>query len=231
MCVVSGKRLGWRRALAVREGRALLRADVAPFADGWFGGIVGRLRPRPVDRLAALAPERWTELGWGGAIAGAHAFAAARRLRARVTDAPAFHVEALAMEEWPRVREFWSKTCGNALPLVAHPSQHAMGLFLPDGSLAGVNIQIVIDDVSYSAYTLVDRRYRGLGGGRQMVEAALRVARGLGVRLVYVHIHARNLPSIAAYTSCGFHFARWWSEEADPLLAAERQWCVYERTP
>jgi GNAT superfamily N-acetyltransferase len=94
-----------------------------------------------------------------------------------------------------------------------------------------VNIQIVLGDVSYAAYTLVHPRHRGLGGGRRMIEAALRTARELGVALVYVHIPARNLASIAAYEASGFRFARWWSEESDPLLAAERQWRVYERAP
>jgi GNAT superfamily N-acetyltransferase len=231
VCLASGRRLGWRRVLAVQGSRALLRADVGPFADGWFGDLVGRVRPRRVDRIAAVSPSRFTELGWAASLAGAHAFAALRRLGARRRDAPALEARPLAMDDWPRIRAFWLEACGSPLPLKAQPSQHVMGLFTPSGALAGVDIQLVLGDLSYAAYTLVHRRYRGLGGGRQMIQAALDVARGLGVARVYVHIHARNLPSIAAYEASGFHFARWWSEDSDPLLAAERQWRVYERAP
>ena len=233
VCLLSGRRLGWRRVLDTRDDRALVRADVAPFADGWLGDVVGRVRPRPIDRLAALAPARWTELGWAASCAGAHAFAAYRRavVRAGKREVPAFYAQPLAPSDWPRVRAFWLYACGTPLPLRAQPSQHVVGLFVPGGALAGVNIQIVLGDVSYAAYTLVDRRYRGLRGGRKMIDVALSVARELGVELVYVHIHARNLPSIAAYEASGFRFARWWSEESDPLLAADRQWRVYERVP
>jgi GNAT superfamily N-acetyltransferase len=230
VCLVSGSRLAWRRVLAVRDGRALLRADVAPFADGWFDGIVGCVRPRALDRVAALAPERWTELGWSAAIAGAQTFALYKRLRTRRMGASELTAKPLSMADWPRVRAFWLQACGKPLPLKAQPSQYAVGLFSPRGALAGVNIQIVLGDVSYAAYTLVDRRCRGLGGGRKMIEAAVDLARGLGVKLVYVHIPARNLPSIAAHEASGFHFARWWTEDSDPLLAAERQWQVYERS-
>jgi GNAT superfamily N-acetyltransferase len=228
ICLVSGKRLAWRRALAVRHGEALVRADVAPFVDGWFGDIVGRVRPRPVDRLAAIAPARWVELGWAAAHAGARGLALYRRLRSRATDVPVFSARPLGDQDYPRVRAFWLEACGAPLPLHPQPSQHVVGLFLPTGALAGVNIQLVLGDSSYSAFTLVDRRYRGLGGGRQMIDVALNVTRKLGVKLVYVHIHALNLPSIAAYEAVGFRFARWWTEDSDPLLAAERQWCVFE---
>jgi GNAT superfamily N-acetyltransferase len=217
--------------LDTRGDRALVRADVAPFADGWLGDLVGRVRPRAADRLAALAPWRWTELGWAASCAGAHAFAAYRRLGAQRREVPAFSARPLSLQDWPRVRAFWLHACGSPLPLRAQPSQHVVGLFVPGGALAGVNIQIVLGDVSYAAYTLVDRLFRGLGGGRRMIDVALGVARSLGVALVYVHIPARNLPSIAAYEASGFHFARWWSEDSDPLLAAERQWRVYERAP
>jgi GNAT superfamily N-acetyltransferase len=230
ICLVSGKRLAWRRALVVRDDEALVRGDVAPFPDGWFGDIVGRLRPRRVDRVAALAPKRWAELGWTAALTAARGFAVYRRLLSRAQDVPAFSARPLSDGDWPRVRAFWLEACGDPLPLHPQPSQHVVGLFLPTGKLAGVNIQLVLGDTSYSAFTLVDRRYRGLGGGRQMIDVALSVTRKLGVKLVYVHIHALNLPSIAAYEGSGFRFARWWTEDSDPLLAAERQWCVLEHT-
>jgi GNAT superfamily N-acetyltransferase len=228
VCLVSGRRLCFRRVLAVRGRRVLVRGDVAPFADGWFDDVVGRVRPRGVDRFAALAPGPWTEIGWTAAIAAAHAFAGYRHLRSRARDVPAFSARPLSLEDWPEVRAFWLSACGSPLPLKAQPSQHVVGLFGPAGTLVGVNIQLVLGDRSYSAYTLVDRRHRGLGGGRHMIDVALGIARAQGVKLVYVHIHARNLPSIAAYEASGFRFARWWTEESDPLLTTERQWRVYE---
>ncbi len=229
VCVATGGRLTWRRVLAVRKDRVVLRADAAPFAEDWTGPVVGRLRPRALDRLAAVAPARWTDLGWAASMAAARAFAVLRHLGERTTDGPAFSARPLGLLDWPRVRAFWQEACGAPLHVNAQPNQHVVGLFLPTGALAGVNIQLVTGDVSYSAFTLVDRRFRGQGGGRKMVEIALGEARRLGVGLVYVHIHARNFPSIAAYEACGFHFARWWSDESDPLLSAERQWRVYER--
>jgi RimJ/RimL family protein N-acetyltransferase len=231
VCVATGGRLAWRRVLAVRRDRAVLRADAAPFAEEWTGGVVGRLRPRPLDRLAALAPAGWTDLGWAASMAAARAFAVLRHLGARTAEGQAFTARPLGPSDWPRVRAFWQEACGAPLHVSAQPNQHVVGLFLPDGALAGVNIQLVTGDVSYSAFTLVDRRVRGQGGGKKMVEIALGEARRLGVALVYVHIHARNFPSIAAYEACGFHFARWWTDESDPLLSAERQWRVYERKP
>lgn len=231
VCVVSGGRLVWRRVLAARQGRVVLRADAAPFAEEWTGDVAGRLRPRALDRLVALAPGGFTELAWAAALTAARGLAALRRIGARRVTPPAFTARPLGPSDWPRVRAFWRDACGTPLHVAAQPNQHVVGLFLSDGTLAGVNIQLVTGDASYSAFTLVDRRYRGLGGGRRMVEVALGEARRLGVKTVYVHIHARNLPSIAAYEACGFRFARWWTDESDPLLSAERQWRVYERTP
>jgi GNAT superfamily N-acetyltransferase len=231
VCVVSGGRLAWRRVLAVRTDRIVLRADAVPFAEEWTGGVVGRLRPRPLDRLAALAPSGFTDLGWAASRAAARAFAVLKHLGAKAAEAPAFTARPLGLEDWPRVRAFWQMACGTPLHVSAQPNQHVVGLFLPDGSLAGVNIQLVTGDVSYSAFTLVDRRFRGQGGGKKLVDVALAEARRLGISLVYVHIHARNFPSVAAYEACGFHFARWWTDESDPLLSAERQWRVYERKP
>ncbi len=231
VCVVSGGRLAWRRVLAVRTDRVVLRADSAPFAEEWTGGVAGTLRPRALDRLAALAPTRFTDLGWAASMGAARAFAALRRLGQKTNDAPAFTARPLGLEDWPRVRAFWLEACGAPLHVNAQPNQHVVGLFTSDGALAGVNIQLVTQGVSYSAFTLVDRRFRGLGGGKKMVEVALAEAQRLGIVLVYVHIHARNFPSIAAYVACGFHFARWWTDESDPLMSAERQWRVYERRP
>ncbi len=98
------------------------------------------------------------------------------------------------------------------------------------GSLVGVNIQLVTGDEAYSAYTMIDRNYRGMGGSRLLLAESLRVVGKLGLRRVYVHIHALNLPSLAAYRRAGFRFHRWWDDVSDPMLSAEYQWRVYERS-
>ena len=53
-----------------------------------------------------------------------------------------------------------------------------------------------------------------------MIEHAVKHARTRGLKLCYVHIHVRNIPSILAYKRAGFHAVRWWRDESDPLLAA-----------
>jgi GNAT superfamily N-acetyltransferase len=125
------------------------------------------------------------------------------------------------------VRAFWRETCGKELHVEAQPRQQVIGLF--DGSqLVGANIHLVFGSTSYSAYTLVDRRYRGTGGGGQMIRHAVGLARESGLDSIYVHINARNFPSIGAYRRAGFAERGWWSDAADPLASAERQWRVFE---
>ena len=109
-----------------------------------------------------------------------------------------------------------------------HPGgQHVVGLHT-GSELVGVNILLAFGSTVLSAFTLVDRRYRGLGGGRRMLVHAVAETRRRGFESAYVHIHARNLPSLAAYRSVGFRQKGWWSDDADPLAAAERQWLIFE---
>jgi len=225
VCVESGGRLAFRRVLEVTGRGLVLRADVAPFEDLWSGAVVGCVRPRVFDRLVAIDAARFTRASWQLAVARAHARAARRRIvpRRRVR----FTTEVLPDVEWPRVRAFWRAACGNELPVAAHPRQHVIAL-LHGVTLVGVNIQLVFGTTSYSAYTLVDRRYRGAGGGGQMIRHAVAIAQDQGFESIYVHIHARNLPSIGAYVRAGFNERGWWSDEGDPLASAERQWKVFE---
>lgn len=226
VCLRSGGRLAFRRVLEVRGSELVVRCDVAPFEERWSGEIVGCVKPRLVDRIAALDPKRWTAANWRAAVASAHLRASRRWFLPRRTGK--FTVAILSPGEWPRVRAFWRRACGRELPVAAHPHQHVVGLF--DGEeLVGVNIQLVAGSATFSAFTLVDRRYRGLGGGYRMIAHALAVAETLGLTSMYVHINARNLPSIAAYQKAGFERKGWWSDDADPLASAERQWLVFER--
>jgi len=226
VCVVSGRRFAFRRVLAVRGRTLVLRADVAPFEDRWDGDVVGCVVPRVVDRAAAIAPDRFTRAGWHTAVAYAHALARARRLR-RPKPVP-LRTEKLDDAHWRDVRSFWRRACGRELPLEAQRRQHVIGLYDGD-ALVGANILLALGSTAFSAYTLVDRRYRGMGGGSAMLAHAVREAQEQGFDSMYVHINVRNLPSIAAYERAGFTRRGWWSDPSDPLAAAERQWLVFER--
>lgn len=51
----------------MREGKALLRGDVAPFPDGWFEDIVGCTDVGGLSQLVARKfPRLWTQSGWWG---------------------------------------------------------------------------------------------------------------------------------------------------------------------
>jgi GNAT superfamily N-acetyltransferase len=226
VCVVSGRRFAFRRVLAVQGRVLVLRADVAPFEDRWDGEIVGCVVPRVVDRAAAISPERWTKAGWHASVAYAHALAHARRLRR--PKPVRFRTETMDDARWRDVRSFWFRACGRELPLHAQRRQHVIGLFDGD-ALVGANIVLALGKTAFSAFTLVDRRYRGVGGGAVMVAHAVREARTRDFDSMYVHIHARNLPSIALYERAGFTRRGWWSDPSDPLASAERQWLVFER--
>ena len=226
IALMSGGRMAFRRVLGVNGKNLRLRADVAPFEDEWDGEIVGCVRTRLIDRLAAIDPVRWTRANWAGAVAIAHGLAVRRRFKKKV-DRPNLTTKVLELSDWAGVRKFWNEACGNTLHVQAHSNQHVIGLF--DGErLVGANIHLVFGKISYSAFTLVDRRYRGTGGGVKMVRHSLRVARDQGLDSVYVHINVRNLPSIRAYKRAGFEEKGWWSDAADPMESAERQWKVLE---
>jgi RimJ/RimL family protein N-acetyltransferase len=61
-----------------------------------------------------------------------------------------------------------------------------------------------------------------------MIQRAIALAREQKLESIYVHINARNLPSLRAYRRAGFERKGWWSDESDPLASAERQWQVFE---
>lgn len=228
VCVVSGGRFAFRRVLEVRGTRLRLRADIAPFEDAWDDAIVGCVVPRFVDRVVATDPKRVTRASWHAAMAYAKA-RAARRFLSRPKPV-AYRTALLATEDWPDVRAFWRYACGDDLPVLAQPHQHVIGLYEERGeALVGANIYLGFGKTAFSAFTLVDPRFRGTGGGNAMLAHAVREAKRRGFESMYVHIDARNLPSIAAYRRAGFVRRDWWSDASDPLAAAERQWIVFER--
>ncbi len=229
IAVMSGGRLAFRRVLAVNGRKLRLRADVAPFGEEWDcdvdGDVVGCVRPRLIDRVAAVDCERWARLNWAAAMTLARGLAVRRR--AKPVHRAALHTRELTDADWPDVRRFWKASWGRELHVAAQPHQHVIGLF--DGRiLVGANIHLVFGKASYSAFTLVDREYRGVGGGVKMIRSAVELAEKLGLESIYVHINVRNLPSIRAYRRAGFAFRGWWADDADPLASAERQWRVLE---
>lgn len=226
VCIRSGSRFAFRRVLEVAGLRLRLRGDIAPFEDVWTGDVVGCVVPRPIDRVAALWPEAWTAMGWQAAVATARAMQLKRKLTRPA--AVALRTQVLVDTDWPDVRAFWKRACGHELPLDAQPQQHVIGLF--DGRvLVGANIYLAFGSSAFSAFTLVDRRYRGIGGGRRMLLHAIDETTQRGFDSMHVHINVRNLPSIAAYERVGFRRRGWWRDEHDPLAAAERQSLVLER--
>jgi ribosomal protein S18 acetylase RimI-like enzyme len=225
VCLESAGRLTFRRVLDVRKNALVVRCDVAPFAESWDGAVVGCARLRAIDRVACVDPSLFTRASWRASLASTFALSMRRKLvKPRQV---AFTTRALEQEEWPSVRAFWFATCGTELTVPAQANQHVVGLFVGT-RLVGANIHLVQGATSYSAFTLVDKRYRGCGGGRKMLDHAVVLARAQGLQNIYVHIHVRNLPSIAAYGGAGFRRTRWWADAADPLASAERQWLIFE---
>lgn len=226
VCLVSGNRFAFRRVLEVR-GRVLrVRGDVAPFEERWEGDVVGCVVPRVLDRAAAISPERWTRAGWCAAMSTAQALQLKRCFKRPMS--VEFRTELLTAEDWPAVRAFWRRACGRELPVAAQARQHVIGLYHgPD--LVGANIYLAFGKTAFSAFTLVDRKYRGIGGGSRMLAHAVREAKRREFDSMYVHINVRNLPSITAYRRAGFVRRGWWSDASDPLASAERQWLVFER--
>ena len=214
--------------------RLRLRGDVAPFEDAWDtatdGEIIGCVEPRIFDQFVTLDPVAITRGNWYAAMAAAHGLSAKKRITRSFGKKveSRFSTRILSLEDWAGVRAFWLEACGDPLPVQAHEDQHVVGLFDENGVLRGATIHLRFGTASYSAFTLVDRRFRNQGGGRAMIEHAVKHARTRGLTLCYVHIHVRNIPSILAYKRVGFHAVRWWRDESDPLLAAERQWKVFE---
>lgn len=239
VCILSGPRITWRRVLEVRGGQVFVRGDVAPFADGWLGAdpafgqarIIGRVERRPHDWPARVDSTRFVHANWMAAMALGRFKAARRRFGSRqkpVLRVP-FRTKLLSPSEWPSVLSFWERASGRSLPLAAPRGAYVVGLFAEHTRLVGVNIQLVTGDEAYSAYTMIERGYRDSGGSRLLLDEAIRVAEALEIARVYVHIHARNVPSLAAYHRAGFRFSHWWTDDADPMLSAERQWRVFER--
>jgi RimJ/RimL family protein N-acetyltransferase len=225
--VVSGARVAWRRVIAVRRGAALLRAEVAPFDDGWWHGLLGCADSpaAPWSALAARAPALATRAAWTGAVA----WAEARRVLSRPRRGVAFSARILgpgddAARAAMLLRARGGSAGGGAAALT-------VGLFADERSLVG-EYQLYRDGPrGLSAGMVIEPSWRGRGGGATLARGLLTAARAVGLTAVTCAIAARNLPSVRAHLRAGYRDAgRWRRWPDDPLLAAERQWREFEAT-
>jgi len=223
-CVASGGRLAWRRVIDVREGAALLRAEVAPFDDGWWRDLIGCARVEGAyAALGAAAPSVVTEVAWRAALAWSKARGRAGKGRG---SAPWVTRALSAADEG--AREAMLDRAYGGRPHGAAPAT-AVGLFTPGGALVGEYHLLLDGERGLSSGMVVEPAWRGRGGGAALARGVLTAARTLGLRRVGCAIAARNGPSVGAHLRAGYaDTGRWRTWPDDPLLAAERQWREFE---
>jgi len=227
--VLASARLTWRRVLDVRGGSFLLRADVAPFVDGWFSDFIGVLVERSaVSHMARRAPRLWTEGLWAAAMARSHLAARRRTHRERAWFSTRVLTKADADAYAALCRRAYNGSDRRASLMRHHVG---LGLFTA-GNLVGATLLVPEEDHWLSCSTLVDPLWRGRGGGEVLLRAALAEARRRNELPVLGHVHARNLASMTACRRAGLvPTGRWWRDPVDPLMAAERQWVIVASEP
>ena len=78
------------------------------------------------------------------------------------------------------------------------------GVSLEDLPIGAVGLKrLALKDGEYWGY-IGERRYWGLGLGRQMVRFVLDQARTLNLNEVFLRVHSDNRRALALYTACGF---------------------------
>lgn len=211
-----------RRVLALRPGEILVRADCAPFADGWVStGLVLRcLEPRDfAGMLATFAPRLWTGARWRLALVRSRVKGILHRSRRdpfttrRLTGADAEAFAALQAR------------CGAFLPAAMPVAAVTLGLFVPGGLLAGA-VCALPEGKGWSPWIrlAVDPAHRGRGGAETLLKALVAEAKRLGIRRVTSHPPVLNIASIRSGQAAGFRLTgRWWRSDTDPFAAAERQ--------
>ena len=225
-CVASGARVAWRRVVAVRGGEALLRAEVAPFDDGWWGDLLGcaEAPSGPWNALAARAPAMSTGVAWAGAMAWARARGAAAHMR---EGEAAFTTRLLGADDAAARSAMLARAYGGRLTGAAPAA--VVGLFAPERTLVGEYHLLTDGDRGLSSAMVVEPAWRGRGGGVVLARVVLAAARSFGLRTVGCAIAARNTPSVRAHLRAGYRdTGRWRRWPEDPLLAAERQWREFE---
>lgn len=232
--VAHSGRLRCRRALARSDHGVLLRADISPFADGWFPEIVGSIEP---TGLLALLTERipvgWTRFCWIAARLRSRILGLLQGARRPRRSPPRWGVRRLTPADRDgylglMVREHGSR--GVLTHQAEFPPPGAIGLgLLVDDVLLGVAWLRWRQDVGVISALLVDSRYRGGGGGTRLYRAALTEARAEGMRRVQAAVSVRNLPGLRVAERVGLRrTGRWVSDPADRLRASDLQQQILE---
>ena len=214
VCLAGANRLVWRRVLEARGDECLLRAEVAPFEDGWHRGVLGVVEGDPA--FPKWNPTLWCETLWALAC-----------LRSRVRGVFAKHDPApftTRLLTPADVGDFADlmRRCGGYLP-EALP-EIALGLFTPADALAGVTCAAPEGD-GWSPWIplAVDPAWRGRGGGARLLHDLIEEARRRGLKRISCYPPARHRDSLRACLAAGFKpTGRWWRGGKDPFEAAER---------
>ncbi len=232
--VVHCGRLTWRRALALSEQGVLLRADVSPFADGWFSDVVGSIEPAAwPEVLAERLPRAWARFWWLAAWLRSRALGLSARARRPRRDPLPYRARRLSPADRDGylglvLREYGSRGVLARQDEFPPATAIGLGLFLGD-VLVGVAWLRQVQDVGVISSLLVDSRYRGAGGGTMLYRAALAAAHAAGMRRAQAAVSVRNLPSLRAAESAGLRrTGRWLSDPVDRLRASELQQQILE---
>ncbi len=222
VCLSENGRLVWRRVLAARGNSFLLRSEIAPFADGWFEGILGCVEAKGLAQgLARRIPRLWTWCGWWGHRLWVRGRNLPRAARSRLRSTPSFRAGLLRPEDAEAYFRFHKLM--RSVP--THEKCLALGLWTDAGDLVGSTLLLILDGTrGFSCDTFVDPAFRGRGGAKALLRAMLEEARTRGLRRVFGYVAAHNLASVRACRSIGLrHRGRWWSDPTDRFAASEQQ--------
>ena len=223
VCLAGAKRLVWRRVLEVRGEEVRLRAEVAPFEDGWHRGILACVETCGLlSRLAALAPGLWTAALWQVALAVSRLKGLAANLTAG-TLPDGLETRLLAPGDAPAFAALQEKARGFMPPALPEGSI-TLGLF--QGPVLIGAICATPEGAGWSPWMVlvIDPAYRGRGCGRRLLEAFLAESKRRGIRRVICLPPARHRASRGMVFGAGFRWTGlWWRGGADPFEAAERQ--------
>lgn len=228
VCVAENDRLVWRRVVCVKDGKALLRNDIAPFADGWFEEIVGCADVgRLLQIVAQKFPRFWTQASWWGHRLWIRLINLPRRWRARLHSPAIFRVRRLAEEDLEAFRAFCGSVCDEPREDCQLPDPEravVFGLWAESGALVGTAKLVLRGDEAYCFSAVVHPRFRNRGGATELLREAVREAEWRGLRRVFAYVAARNLHSLKVCERAGFRLnGKWWHEPTDRFLASEKQ--------
>jgi GNAT superfamily N-acetyltransferase len=225
-CVATPNRIVWRRVLVIRDDEALLRAERAPFPDGWCKSVIGHVAVSgALARTAETVPTLWTAACWSAHLIVARARNIRRAVRSRTRSRYPFDVRVLGDGDRELFRSFYGAAWGHPETVIElNTDLLNIGLFTAIGELVGsTSLRTMDDRTALSCNTVVAPAWRGRGGSEVMLRRAIDVAHQRGFRRVVGHVRVTNYPSLAACSSVGFVASgRWVAYPGDPFVAAER---------